>query len=187
MLGFAAITPPFPAPTGSGDWQWVPMVGSKCMSGEETGVHLRYAANMTTTKLAIYLHGGGACFNTATCAVSSTSAHPGQPGSGGIFDATDARNPLRDYHWLSVPYCTGDVHVGELVKKIGLTKHHFNGRANLRLVVERAVATFPNVAVRPTSMRCRKCRNPSASHAPPHAYYAPIGHSSAARASCTIQ
>ena len=141
----AEVPRPFPAPSTSVGWQWVPIEGSKCMSGKETGVHLKYASKRNSTKLALYLSGGGACFNVATCATATSSAHPNTPGMGGLFSETDARNALKDYHWIHVPYCTGDVHMGSVVNRVGGLKHHFNGRANLEQILARAQRTFPFV------------------------------------------
>ncbi|MEE2777325.1 MAG: pectin acetylesterase-family hydrolase [Acidobacteriota bacterium] len=79
-------------------------------------------------KVIFYLQGGGGCWNGATCdrdgqpTYSMTAverlieAKPGEErpegAQGGIFDYTRADNPLRDYSAVFVPYCTGDVHLG---------------------------------------------------------------------------
>jgi hypothetical protein len=60
---------------------------------------------------------------------------------GGIYSTTDKRNPFISFHWIYVPYCTGDVHIGEGSHK----KYSFDGRSNLRLMLARAVATFPEI------------------------------------------
>jgi hypothetical protein len=77
--------------------------------------------------LVVYFDGGGACWDDVTCAVPRLAAdrHDGEglykaelvPGDDpsrmrGIFDLTNARNPVRDWSILFVPYCTGDVHSG---------------------------------------------------------------------------
>ena len=107
-----------PFSTNSTGWTWMAVEGSQCINGKETGVYLRSSSEASPTKLAIYLNGGGACFNTITCATCATTAQPGKPGSGGIFDSTDARNPFKDYNWINVPYCTGDVHTGSIVHTV---------------------------------------------------------------------
>jgi len=143
FLASAMAATPFPLPTTKG-WHWVDIEGSKCMSGLQTGVYLRYAAS-NATKLAVYLNGGGACFNEVTCATASSSAHPGVPQTAGEFDNNDERNPLRDYIWLNVPYCTGDVHLGDVESTVAGVKHHFYGRTNIALIMERAKATWPEL------------------------------------------
>lgn len=81
----------------------------------------------TADGLVVYFDGGGACWNDATCA--APRLRRGTPGRQpvytaelptvddvnhmrGIFDLGDARNPVRDWSMLFVPYCTGDVHSG---------------------------------------------------------------------------
>ena len=66
-----------------------------------------------------YLEGGGACWNGATCDVT------GQPTYSPVVNETDGQaadgvfafdrddNPLRDYTTVFVPYCSGDVHLGD--------------------------------------------------------------------------
>ena len=63
---------------------------------------IREDDNSTTgvKKLAIYLNGGGACFNDITCLTCKKDAQPGTPGSSGIF-STDSKNPLKDFFYSS--------------------------------------------------------------------------------------
>jgi hypothetical protein len=68
--------------------------------------------------LAIYFEGGGACFNAFTCGLNPSSY------DGGNFNSFAKRrerrhlrrrqpeNPLADWTFIYVPYCTGDVHAG---------------------------------------------------------------------------
>lgn len=133
---------PFPASTGAG-WQWVPITGSKCMDGKETGVYIRYGST-ATRHVGIHLNGGGACFNRLTCGTCEKNPHPAAPGSSGIF-STDAKNPLSDFTWIDVPYCTGDVHLGANSVVFKGAQRYFHGNANLKLMLERAVATFPTL------------------------------------------
>jgi hypothetical protein len=139
---FAFGADPFPAAQG-GTWEWVPIEGSKCMSGKETGVYVRYSKN-GNKNLGIYFYGGGACFNTLTCTVASTTdPHPGNMGTAGIF-ASRQDNPLDDYNWITVPYCTGDVHAGD--NEMNIAGHRdFSGLNNVKLMLERAVETFKDV------------------------------------------
>jgi hypothetical protein len=135
---------PFPASAGDGSWQWVDVEGTQCMGGEQTGVYVRYSQN-GNKNLGVYLYGGGACFNALTCATAATTnPHPGDMGSKGIFEPR-SDNPLNDYNWITVPYCTGDVHGGQNEETIGLKKRRFSGATNLKLIMERAVLTFTDV------------------------------------------
>ena len=81
-------------------------------------------------KLMVYFQGGGGCWTGATCdrdlnpTYSTTApaelieAKAGEPrperAMSGIFDYTRADNPLADYSAVFVPYCTGDVHLGNV-------------------------------------------------------------------------
>jgi len=145
LIQVVAASDPFPASAGDGSWQWVDVEGTQCMNGKQTGVYIRYSQN-GNKNLGIYLYGGGACFNALTCTTASTqNPHPGDMGSKGIFEPrTD--NPLYDYNWVTVPYCTGDVHAGQAEKRIGLADRRFSGAANLQLIVDMAVLTFTDAA-----------------------------------------
>ncbi len=77
--------------------------------------------------LVVYFDGGGACWDDVTCGVPIFAQAGGRsegfykaellPGDeparmGGIFDLANPRNPVRDWSFVFVPYCTGDVHSG---------------------------------------------------------------------------
>ncbi len=76
--------------------------------------------------LVVYFDGGGACWDDVTCSVprlardsSNDSFYKAEllPGddpsrAGGIFDLDNERNPVRDWSFVFVPYCTADVHSG---------------------------------------------------------------------------
>jgi hypothetical protein len=135
---------PFPASAGDGSWQWVDVEGTQCMNGKQTGVYVRYSQN-GNKNLGVYLYGGGACFNALTCTTAATKdPHPGDMGSSGIFAARDD-NPLNDYNWITIPYCTGDIHLGQNEETIALADRRFSGANNIKLMMERAVSTFTDV------------------------------------------
>src|SRR5262249_46178950 len=110
-----------------------------------------------STKLFIYLEGGGACFNGVSCignsgSFGSTDFNSWKTGGGtsGIFDATNAANPVKDWNAVYVPYCTGDVHAGNLtgvnISGIGGPQNQsFVGYANVGLYMSRIVPTFTGV------------------------------------------
>ena len=77
--------------------------------------------------LVVYFDGGGACWDDVTCAVPRRSSDPREADGlyksellasddpahmRGIFDLANPRNPVRDWSFVFVPYCTGDVHSG---------------------------------------------------------------------------
>ena len=75
------------------------------------------------TKVVFFLDGGGACLDADDVRVHRSRRvavlqleHLGEdpPSAGGIFDLADPDNPFADYSFVYVPYCTGDVHLGDV-------------------------------------------------------------------------
>jgi hypothetical protein len=126
-------------------WTWVPFTDSKCSSGSMGG--LGVSLNPDSKNVMIFLDGGGACFNAETCSSFSTpdSVVRQQPSELGIFDRTHPENPIADWSYVFIPYCTGDVHLGAndegRVEGIERT-FHFVGRNNLVAFMHRVVPTF---------------------------------------------
>jgi Pectinacetylesterase len=156
--GSAPVCPPTPPIEGPGigapdhQWTWVPIDGAVCRDGSGTGIGVRL--NSASTKVYIYLEGGGACFNAETCAIALGSfdqaaftAWAGTVGLTGIFDTTQTVNPLQEWNAVYVPYCSGDVHAGDAsgasVPGGGPTGQDFLGYENVALYLQRIVATFP--------------------------------------------
>lgn len=99
-----------------GNWTFIDVEGAQCRDGSATGIGVRLQED--AENLVIYLEGGGACFNAATCATNPSSfseanfaAIAAQRGETGIF-STSASNPVGDWNMVYVPYCTGDIHGG---------------------------------------------------------------------------
>jgi hypothetical protein len=112
-----------------------------CRDGSPAGFYAHFST-ASSTKLWIYLEGGGACDSATFCThnpaniaqvFSGGAASQGQTiggslgfdGNGfqqpyvasngyspGIFDFTNSANPFKDWNAVYVPYCTGDVHFG---------------------------------------------------------------------------
>lgn len=82
-----------------------------------------FARAASTDKLLVYLQGGGACWDAATCDpqgeptysrdVDERDNPAGRPT--GIFALENPANPLRDHSMVMIPYCTGDVHLGDTI------------------------------------------------------------------------
>ncbi|HEX4447339.1 MAG TPA: pectin acetylesterase-family hydrolase [Polyangiaceae bacterium] len=114
--------------------------GGLCRDGSPAGFYVHFSAS-ASTKLYIYLEGGGACDSATFCThnpanlnsvFSGGAASQGQTIGGsltfttapqepyvasngyspGIFDFTNTANPFKDWNAVYVPYCTGDVHFG---------------------------------------------------------------------------
>jgi Pectinacetylesterase len=111
-----------------------------------------------TDKLLIYFQGGGACWNGQTCGpqgdqggiytttVEFTTTQLTQLQIG-IFGFGNSENPFGDYNTVFIPYCTGDVHMGDRVATYGtgsqaVTIYH-KGFANAQAALDWTYANFP--------------------------------------------
>ncbi|MXW88328.1 MAG: hypothetical protein F4Z54_02045, partial [Acidimicrobiaceae bacterium] len=103
------------------------------------------------TKVVFYLEGGGACFSLESCSFTTGNydpdVDPSDPSedpsnAGGIFDFDNPLNPLRDYSFVGVPYCTGDVHLGNATTDYGGGDVHHNGFVNATTALAEAVERF---------------------------------------------
>jgi hypothetical protein len=139
-------------------WTWVPFPDSACANGTATGI----GVNLTGTpssRVLIYLEGGGACWDDLTCytLMTATNFTTGYGETnftadslselavpGGFFDRTASANPFQDYSYVYVPYCTGDVHAGNNVAKYTSGTAHFVGYENIGAYLARLVPTFPD-------------------------------------------
>ncbi|HEX7481194.1 MAG TPA: pectin acetylesterase-family hydrolase, partial [Polyangiales bacterium] len=137
----AAITAP------DGTWTWVDFPDAFCRDGSTAGIAV--SLKPSSDKLMIFLQGGGACFDGLTCAANPANAN-GQKAelTAGIFSRGNAANPLRDWNYVFVPYCTGDVHAGTnpsgMVPGVFGTQK-FVGYLNMQAYLQRIVPSFPNV------------------------------------------
>jgi hypothetical protein len=89
-------------------------------------------------RLAIYLRGGGACWNRSTCDPDLQPSYVWSidgvdAPAHGLAQFTNPDNPVRDYTMVYVPYCTGDLHLGtrDVTYANDLTIRH-RGRANVQ-------------------------------------------------------
>jgi hypothetical protein len=145
-------------------WKFVPVEGAICRDGSPTGIGV--SINPNSKNLMIFLEGGGACFNSVTCGGNASSfsksgfdacvgAGSGTcaalslaNGGGGVFNRSDMHNPMADWNFVYVPFCTGDVHAGN---KTNVTvpgvpgKQQFVGYVDMTRYLARIVPTFPAV------------------------------------------
>ncbi len=137
--------PTEPIPTKNLEWVWVAFPDAKCRDGSVAGIEVN--ANSASDNLMIFLYGGGACWNEATCNGNPANFnHEGFNDSQGVFDRTNAANPVKDWNMVYVPYCTGDVHAGNNpgFDVPGVGPQQFDGYTNLQQFLGRIVPTFPN-------------------------------------------
>jgi len=125
------------------DWQWVAFPESTCRDGSRSGLAINFHAS--SKRVVLYLEGGGSCYDVATCAANPTSIAGQLPSNAGLFDRSNPENPVADWSFVYVPYCSGDVHIGTardstIPGVAGLQQ--FMGRDNLRQFLARLVPTF---------------------------------------------
>jgi hypothetical protein len=140
---FMATGMPIMAPDNM--WTWVPFSDTKCRGGTAAGISVNL--NSASKRVMIYLEGGGACFDSQTCGSNPDAVSSQNPGSAGVFARTRMENPVKDWNYVYVPYCTGDVHMGakDDGQVAGVTgTQHFVGRLNLTAFLHRIIPTFPN-------------------------------------------
>lgn len=116
-----------------------------CANGDPWSFFVREA---DPTKVVFYLEGGGACFNAVTCSPGTATFKQvvgndtGFAAKDGIFDLGNPANPLAGYSMVFVPYCTGDIHAGNITKDYGngvIVEHKgfVNGMTALEVMAER--------------------------------------------------
>lgn len=149
-----------PLPAASpGDWNWVDFPDATCIDGSPTGIGVRYGIS---DELVIFFEGGGGCFNEATCGLFYASFAQFDQLTfdilwqttvlqGGIFSTTNGENPVRDWNFIYVPYCTGDVHAGAAPNTpvpgyaFGQPQQ-FVGYTNVHHFLDRIVPTFADTS-----------------------------------------
>jgi hypothetical protein len=139
-------------------------------------------------RLVVFFQGGGGCFDVRSCAPGSTwfddrvDTLDDPAAENGILALDDDRNPFRDWSFLYVPSCTGDVHLGDRVTRYGSTVIRHRGWVNARAALARAFRDFPDPDVVLVT-GCSAGSVGSAFHVPaviehwPHARVAQLGDS----------
>ena len=110
------------APSGNiiqSEWKQIQLDSAQCAF--ETPYNLYFRAGSDPDRLLIYFQGGGACWNWVSCSgmFDTNVGHDELSNYRGIFDFSNPDNPFADYTDVFVPYCTGDVHVGDSVRVYG--------------------------------------------------------------------
>jgi len=139
-------------------WSFVSFPDSKCANGTPTGIAINPIAN--PEGLLVFMQGGGACWDAATCLTLKSSVHLEDTvdsavvlaearGLSGLFDHSNAVNPFRQFAYVYMPYCTGDLHAGTRAETYDagggpVTIEHHGGR-NVDAYLKRLVPTFPNI------------------------------------------
>lgn len=110
----------------AGEWTTIATGGeTSCAMGTPYEFHVR-PAETESNQLLIFFNGGGACWDGATCSHDHLGTYTptvdvaNDPTPTGIFNYDNDANPFQDYHAVFLPYCTGDVHIGDSVQDYSL-------------------------------------------------------------------
>jgi hypothetical protein len=126
-------------------WTWVDFPDSFCRDGSTAGVAVNFES--ASSKVMIFIQGGGACFDSLTCAINPANTSGQQtPSAAGVFDRTNSANPVADWNFVYIPYCTGDIGAGANPNGSvsGVTgTQMFVGYTNMGAFLNRLVPTFP--------------------------------------------
>ena len=135
-----------PLPGEVGEWSYVELPDTSCRDGSPAGVYINLGSS---NKLMIVLEGGGRCSDEATCSLNFANVEAGTPvrlfGHEGLTDRSRVENPVRDWNWVQVPYCTGDRHGGANpeARVPGVDEPQmFVGHTNMAKFLDRIVPTF---------------------------------------------
>jgi hypothetical protein len=132
-----------PIDVPAGEWHWEEFPDTSCRDGSAAGLSVYLVPG--SERVMIYLEGGGSCFDAETCASNPPEVVVRAPEASGIFDRAHADNPVGDWSFVYIPYCSGDLHMGDArdVSIAGVEGlQQFQGRPNLERFLERLVPTF---------------------------------------------
>ena len=135
---------------------WVERPGGEdceCSDGSEWTFWTRDA---DPERVILYFQGGGACWEDHSCknpgGTYKTTVHDDDPNIGSIFHSDaygignfrNSANPIADWSWIYVPYCTGDVHLGfsQGIYSDNNVSHH--GHANAQFAYSHMLENYPN-------------------------------------------
>ena len=143
-------TPGLPTNLPAGEWKaFSPGGDTICADGSPYTYFVRPG---TVNKLVVDFEGGGACWNGGTCGnelpsgptyqpsiASSSSPSYRETNPSGLYDHTNAQNPVKDWYHVFISYCTADVHLGDKVQTYqtpdGPKKVYHNGQKNVAAVL----------------------------------------------------
>lgn len=112
----------FVAQPSASDSAWVRITtDGQTTCAFDTSYSFFYRPGASDDVLLLYFEGGGACWDWVSCSgLFDSSVSPDEvAGFRGIFDQSNPRNPLRAAGSVFIPYCTGDVHIGDATRQYG--------------------------------------------------------------------
>jgi hypothetical protein len=137
---------------------YIKVPGAECADGSATGFSVMYRRG--ARKLFLYLDGGGACWSKETCEKGTAAHLTATPYYEGPYFQQDpknlegwanfnnASNPVGDYSLARVPYCTGDIWMGNQTVDYGTPAKPYVvrhvGYRNLSLILKEIQKRFPD-------------------------------------------
>lgn len=151
------------ASSAGAQWQTIEPGGETACSDGSAYRFFVHAGN--PAKLLVEFEGGGGCWSAQTCELDiytrrittdpERARQQGQPQ--GIYDRSNPENPFRDFTHVYVPYCSGDLHWGNVthnyVGALGPYTIRHRGASNAASAVNWA---FANVAA-PSQLAVAGC------------------------------
>ena len=139
------------APAARSGWERVEPGGrTRCARG---GAYAYWLRRGDPKKLVVFFQGGGGCFDEETCVEGSpwfddrVGAEDEPAGQTGMLALDDPANPFRDWSFVYIPSCTGDVHTGDARVDYGSVVVEQRGWQNAHAALERAYDEFDPEAV----------------------------------------
>jgi Pectinacetylesterase len=143
--------PSGPGPAGASEWERI-VPGGDCECADVSEFYF-FERRADPTKVVLFLEGGGACWDPETCAFTTedsttytwNATNEDRAFRGGIFNRANPDNPFADFTFIFVPYCTGDVHLGNVTREYSpeLTVEH-NGFVNGTTALTYLVENYPD-------------------------------------------
>jgi Pectinacetylesterase len=132
-------------------WQRVAPGGeTRCARGDPYAYWLRRG---DPEKVVVFFQGGGGCFSEETCVEGSpwfddrVDTEDDPTYQTGMLALEDPANPFRDWSFVYIPSCTGDVHTGDARVDYGSVVVEQRGWQNAHAALERAFDEFAPEAV----------------------------------------
>jgi hypothetical protein len=132
-------------------WERVEPGGrTRCARG---GAYAYWLRRGDPKKLVVFFQGGGGCFDEETCAEGSpwfddrVGSEDEPARQAGMLALDDPANPFRDWSFVYIPSCTGDVHTGDARVDYGSVVVEQRGWRNAHTALGRAYDEFDPEAV----------------------------------------
>lgn len=130
----------------------VELAGSRCGDGSPS--YFSFYPRKDSQDLVVFLESGGACWSKETCQSGHVTRLTGKPhrkfsrNEKGLLSLENPLLPLFGSHLVTVPYCTGDVFLGDIDTNYG-TDHnpkviHHRGYQNVVLTLKAVSEIFPH-------------------------------------------